>query len=81
MDFFPFQCGSWPTPHAERGATPLHHPVPATAVPTPHLGHPHPVLEGRMCLPWATQGSFLPIAPSAWFCTANPLVPQLWWSP
>lgn len=45
MDFFPFQCGSCSTPHAERGATPLHHPIPATAVPTPHLGHPRPVLS------------------------------------
>lgn len=30
-----------------------------------------------MCLPWATQDSFFPTAPSGWFCTANPLVTQL----
>lgn len=34
-----------------------------------------------MCLPWATQHSFLPIAPSGWFYTANPLVTRLWWCP
>lgn len=28
-----------------------------------------------------TQDSFLPTAPSGWFCTSNPPVTQLWWCP